>query len=358
MSLQVEYGEIALAAWERYKSFSPFRSYCSILAMTGAARLGKIVGSEALLADVRGCLRPFLAGRVEKVGGSYGATVYRFGGNAAAWMLVRGLLPEAKNVMVASAELLCRTYPRDVDGCFGKSEAMPSFIWIDTVFGVCPFLLWTGKAAGRRDFIDESVHQMLRHHDRLFDPVLKLYHQASNAHGSGCLTPAHWSRGVGWGLLALAEMVYDLPKEHPGYDTILTAYRQVLDGCLATQDGDGMWHQAMEAPDSYVESSGSALILYAIGRGLKNGSIDRERFHEPYIRGMRGLSRYVSIDGSVFNACCGCLAPGAGTVADYAAHPHKLNDEHSSGPVIYAFSQAEQLRQKGAIPPLGELLRG
>ncbi|HQL09277.1 MAG TPA: hypothetical protein PLE35_06725, partial [Lentisphaeria bacterium] len=72
----------------------------------------------------------------------------------------------------------------------------------------------------------------------------------------------------------------------------------------------------------------------------------------------RGLSRYVSIDGSVFNACCGCLAPGAGTVADYAAHPHKLNDEHSSGPVIYAFSQAEQLRQKGAIPPLAELLRG
>ena len=30
--------------------------------------------------------------KVEKVGGSYGATVYRFGGNAAAWLLVRGLL--------------------------------------------------------------------------------------------------------------------------------------------------------------------------------------------------------------------------------------------------------------------------
>jgi len=47
MSLPVEYGDVALAAWERYKSFSAFRSYCSILAMTGAARLGKILGSEA-----------------------------------------------------------------------------------------------------------------------------------------------------------------------------------------------------------------------------------------------------------------------------------------------------------------------
>lgn len=359
----MSYRDVAVSIWKRYKEHSPFRSYCTILAMNGMARLSKVVNDAGMRAEIMECLQPFLKGEVPDVIGAYGKTVYRFGGNAAAFMLVRGYMPEIRDVMIHSAELLCREQPRDGEGLFEMpNRPYHGFIWIDTVFGVCPFLLWTGLAAGRQDFIEESVRQMLGHHRRLFDPSCKLYRQAFNAKGDNKFTPAHWSRGVGWGVLALAEMLYDLPKDHKDYPELLQAYRDVMEGCYAVQDESGMWHQAMEDRGSYEETSGSALILYAMSRGLKNGSIameDHDRFLAAYIKGLRALFRYIAYDGSVFNTCVGCLAPGVGgTVADYAARPWKLNDEHCAGPQIMALSQAETLARRNDIPTLNQLLKG
>ena len=71
------------------------------------------------------------------------------------------------------------------------------------------------------------------------------------------------------------------------------------------------------------------------------------------------MFRYISLDGSVFNTCTGCLAPGvAGTVADYASHPWFLNEEHAAGPQIMMLSQAETLVRRNDIPTLNQLLKG
>ena len=120
-----------------------------------------------------------------------------------------------------------------------------------------------------------------------------------------------------------------------------------------------MWHQALETPESYLESSGTALILYAISRGLKNGSVakeDHERFLKIYLKGLRALLGYIGIDGSVFNACSGCLAPGEGTAEDYANHPWKLNDQHGMAAVMMCLSQAETLCAKLKMIPSPEEL--
>jgi unsaturated rhamnogalacturonyl hydrolase len=357
------YGDLGRRVWSGYMSRSEFRSYTSILSLHGAARLWKVSGEAGLLSEVKLRLQPFISGEISSVYGHYGRTVYRYGGNASAYLYYKDQLPEAAETLLHSAELLCQEQSRDNDGLFDFPPASwRGYVWIDTVFGVCPFLLWVGLKSGRPEFIDESVFQMLGHHDRLFDPQLGLYHQAYNARGDNTLTPAHWSRGTGWGLLALAELTYDLPKSHPGYEQLLAAYRAVMEGCLNSQDDDGLWHQAMEDHGSYPETSGSALILYAMSRGLKNGALPderHERFLASYLLGIRGLCRYLTLDGSVYNTCIGCLAPGVcGTVADYATHPWKLNDEHAAGPVIIMMSQAELLQRIGMIPPLSEVLEG
>ncbi len=367
MELNLSYKDVASRIWETYKSHSKFRTYGTILTMNGMARLSKITKDEKMRAEIAECLRPFINGEVDAVSGAYGKNVYRFGGNAAAFMLVRGFMPEAMEVMIHSAELLCNEHPRDPEGLFemptSPNRPWHGFIWIDSVFGVCPFLLWTGMAAKRPDFIEESVKQMVGHHRRLFDKSCQLYWQAYNAKGDHTLTPAHWSRGVGWGALALAEMLFDLPKNHNAYPELLQAYRDLMEGCYTAQDENGLWHQAMEDHGSYTETSGSALILYAISRGLKNGSIateNHDRFLAAYLKGLRSMFRYISFDGSVFNTCVGCLAPGKhGTVAEYAAHPWALNDEHCAGPQIMMLSQAETLYSiKKMIPSIDQLLKG
>lgn len=358
------YSAIARKIWELHKKTFRSHHYSDILAMHAMARLGKIDDDMELIGEIRQKLTPFVQWEIPDVIGAYGKTVYRFGGNATAFMVERGLMPEAKETLLKSAEMLCSEQPRNKDGLFEMPlrpdrPVWHDFIWIDTVFGVCPFLLWAGKTLDRQDFIDESVKQMIGHHRRLFDPAEKIYFQAFNAWGNGIMTPCHWSRGEGWAMLALAEMLYDLPKDHPGYGEILKIFRDNLEGCAACQDENGMWHQAMEMPESYPETSGTALILYAISRGLKNGSIaeaDHERFLKIYLKGLRALLGYIGLDGSIYNASSGCLAPGNGAAGDYAEHPWVRNDHHGTAAVMICLSQAETLCAKLKMIPAPEEL--
>ena len=347
------YETIARKAWQQFRNTHGLDSYASILALNAWERIGKFTHNDAILEESKQLAREYLSGRVSWVAGAYNSYIYQQGGTATAWLLARGYLPEAEKILVPAAERLCREFPRDDEGLFIHPNRPGKLLWIDTVFGVCPFLVWVGKATGRNDFIEESVHQMLGHHRELFDPATKLYHQAR----FGGKLSAVWSRGVGWGVLALAELCYDLPQDFPRRDEVRQAFRDVIDGCLAVQDADGMFHQCMEDSGSYPESSGTGLILYGMGRGIKNGSLDRKKMVEPFLRGLRGLSRYIALDGSVHHCCTGCLAPGEATIASYAVHPWKCNDIHAAGPVILAFGQAEQLYRNQLIPPFEEAMK-
>jgi len=101
-------------------------------------------------------------------------------------------------------------------------------------------------------------------------------------------------------------------------------------------------HQEMTRLDPYAETTGTGLILCAIGRGLERGLLP-ERFREIFLKGLRGLLGYIAYDGSVFHACKGCLSPGQGRIEDYMNWSWVRNDIHSFGPIVLAFGQALRL---------------
>ncbi|HBE01102.1 MAG: hypothetical protein A2096_02620 [Spirochaetes bacterium GWF1_41_5] len=360
MSYMINYSDIALQTWKRHLASHSLNNYSGILSMQAFARLAKIMKSDELLDEIKNTIRPFWQEKISEVAGKYGENNYRCGGNATAFLVLRGYLPEALEVIVRYAEKLCKNQERDHRGIFqmpggNRKDHSDGFIFIDTVFGVCPFLLWTGLAAKRQDFIDESCFQMIKHYEILFDKKLQLYHQCINFNIPGALSPAHWSRGQGWAAIALAEMAYDLPKEHKDHEKIVQIYRELMNGCRKYQDKEGMLHQSVEDENSYTETSGTALALYAMGRGLKNGMLDKNEFQDAFLTGLKGMLRYLTLDGSIFNTCTGCCGPGTGTIEDYNARPWELNNEHAFGPVILLMSQAEQLKSIGKIPELKKL---
>ena len=350
----MSYSMIAYKVGKRYKNLSFPMSYTMTFTGYGALRLADVTGDGDLRADVVKRLLPMLNGEVAKAEGFYGEHVYRWGGNAAAWALLKGDLPEsAAGILCAACEALMRHQPRCNDGIFCQKTWYDSskwgLRWIDSVFAVCPFLLWTGLKCGRKDFIDEAAAQMRYHHELLFDPERKLYHQAIDGKRPE-LTPGYWSRGMGWGLHALADLAADLPKDHPERDYILKAYRDAVDGCLAYQDPNGMWHQSMEDFGTYLESSGTSLILYALGKGIRTGSFTDEKYLSAFRRGLKALTGYVCLDGSVQNCCGGCLGPGYnGTPADYQLRSWVPNDTHAFGGPLLAFAEAVELAKKGII---------
>ena len=347
----MNHSDIAYQVWKRYEllNFSP--AYTTILTCYGALRLAEVTGDDALYNHILEKLSPFWNGEVPTVVGHYGQYDYRWGGNAAAWACRNGRLPaEAEEKLTAACDDLLQLQPRYENGIFCQRKwhdrEQWGFRWIDTVFGVCPFLLWMGLKCNRQDYIDEAAAQMRYHHELLFDPVRKLYHQAVDARRPE-ITPGYWSRGVGWGLHALADLVADLPEEHPDYPLICRGYTDVMDGCLASQDEEGMWHQSMDDFGTFPESSGTGLILYALGKGIRTGFFRTPEHLEAFTKGIQGLSGYICLDGSVQNCCGPCCCPGYnGTAADYQNRGWILNDHHAFGSPLLALAEAAELQKK------------
>lgn len=339
--------ETALRAFDKHVETYRLEHYTAIVSLHGLARLGLFLkerdGDESVLNKARARFGSFLRGDETF---TCNFPNYRVGGNGAAYLWWQGAFPDVGEATFAPYldELLHKAV-RDRNGIYCHPSAPEEEkIWIDVAFAVTPFLLFCGLKLNRVDLIDEAWAQTRKMVELLRVPETGLVNQAINYRGPGHRTGDYWSRGNGWAILALTELAQYFPESHPERPAVLAMYRDLVEACLRVQDpACGLWHQHMTAPESYVETSGSALILYAIGAGIESGLLAETCHLEAFKKGLRGLKSYIALDGSVHNTCIGCLSPGMGTREDYMQRPYVINDPHAFGPLVLAFGQAVRL---------------
>lgn len=296
---------------------------------------------------------------------------------AIAWMCARKKLENSEKLIHAADSLIAEGH-REKDGLFDDpvhSGQLSTEILAMTV----PFLAWAGKVSGEKRYFDEAVRQFKGYAVRLYDPAARLWHpgylpaEAAAAvtyrpTDQSILSPVLslpepgvlsgcWGRGEGYALFALSELIFELPDGHEKEELVRLRV-DMLEGLLPHQDSNGMWHQVLNDWGSYPETSGTAWILYAIGRGIKKGTIDRNRFLLPYLHGLAGMTRYLAYDGSIFNGSITCICPGGrGTAVDFAFAKWLKNEPHTTAPVLLALQQAVQNEcSKQLIPSLSEVL--
>lgn len=85
----------------------------------------------------------------------------------------------------------------------------------------------------------------------------------------------HWARANGWALMAMVELLEVLPKDHPGYEGVLTQLQSHIKGLLKYQHGTGFWHQLIDKNDTYLETSATAIFAYSMARAINRGYIDK-----------------------------------------------------------------------------------
>ncbi|MBN2712261.1 MAG: glycoside hydrolase family 88 protein [Planctomycetes bacterium] len=314
-----------------------FRHYTGILTMHGAARLAVITSDDALLKRTLGHLTPFVR-RERDFNGNF--PNYFCGGNGTAWLHLLGKFPEAKDEVRRYAEITLNESVRDRDGilCMPKCPEQEK-IWIDVAFAVTPFLLFAGLALEEDKYIEDAWQQTAKMVRQFNDPACDLLHQSKNFNGAGNFSEDHWSRGNGWGMLALTELVNYLPESDPRRPEAEEMFVRLCKGCLAVQDENGMFHQELTDHTSFVETSGTGLLLYGFGVGIEKGLLGDE-FRVALEKGLKGYMSYIALDGSVLNTCRGCLCPGNGTIEEYKAMTFPINDPHAFGPVLLSFGQA------------------
>jgi len=330
----------SLKAFDKHRALHTMAHYTGILSMHGLSRLALSTGDASHIDRARSELIPFVSGEhVFKCN----FPNYHIGGNGTALLLMQGHFPEAESVCREHAEQILRMSPRSSEGILCRPPENCERVWIDTAFAVTPFLLFTGLALDVEEYVEEAFRQIHAPYELLIDRENGLLHQSRGFIGPGKISPDHWSRGNGWGLLALAELVAWLPVGHRLRTASEAMLRDLLNACLKFQDANGLWHQEITEPkSSYVETSGTGLILFALGVAIEKGVLPASA-RDAFERGLAGYAGYIMPDGSIFHTCAGCLSPGDGSIATYKGVPPVKNDPHAFGPAILAFGQAYRL---------------
>ena len=316
-------------------------AYPACVALHGLTELALATNSSDLLEWNKELLKLFVTGEITHHMGAY--YLYNIGGTSTVRLLADGKLPEAEKAVKECVEQLINECPRTEKGflSYQTADRPVESIWIDMVFATCPFLAYSGKYFKNNVYFDEAVKQMQIMHEAFYDAECGLYHQAINIRDIK-QSDDHWGRGNGWGIIAMTELVKAFPADYAPRKEIVDMLVKLLDSALKFQDDDGMWHQEMTDFDSYVETSGTGLILYALGVALELGLCPPE-WKERFIKGLKGYLTYIGLDGSVHNCCPGCMCPEDGSKEAYKAKMWNLNDPHAFGPVGLAFAQAYKL---------------
>jgi unsaturated rhamnogalacturonyl hydrolase len=153
----------------------------------------------------------------------------------------------------------------------------------------------------------------------------------------------HWARANGWAILAMTELLEVLPQGHPGRAAVLEQYRAHARALAAWQDKDGLWHQLVDRPDSYLETSASAMYVFAIARGINRGWLDGRAYRGMVSLGWNALAQKVNSTGQVEGTCI-----GTGMTFDpafYYYRPVSVYAAHGYGPVLLAGAEMIALRK-------------
>ena len=219
------------------------------------------------------------------------------------------------------------------DGTFARNRPLADALWLDDLFMGVPALAQMGKLTGERKYYDDAAKQVLQFADRMFIKEKNLF-QHGWIQGMDTHPVFHWARANGWALMAMTELLDVLPADHPQRAAVLALYRAHVRGLAATQSGDGLWHQLLDRPDSYLETSASAIFTYCIARGINAGWLDALAHGPMASLAWNAVAQKVNAQGQVEGTCIGTGM--AFDPAFYYYRPTSPLAAHGYGPVLLA----------------------
>jgi rhamnogalacturonyl hydrolase YesR len=222
--------------------------------------------------------------------------------------------------------------PRLKDGTIGRIWPHENSIWADDAFMAISFLCRMGELTGDKKYFTDAANQVLKYNKYLWRADKQIYyhcyHTDNKEHGV-----AHWSRANGWMFMAQADLLSSMPKNHPKRKAVIKNFQQQASGIARYQGKNGLWHQVLDKVDSYEEITGTAMFVFGIARGVKEGWL-----HPDFIyvaeQGLKGMMTKITPEGDVTSICVGTgIMP---SLQYYYNRPTQTNDPMGEGPVLRA----------------------
>lgn len=200
--------------------------------------------------------------------------------------------------------------------------------WIDDMFMIPAVQVQAFRATGEAKYLDRAALTMAAYLDRLQQPNGLFFH--------GTNAPFFWGRGNGWVAAGMAELLRSLPEKHPQRTRILAGYRSMMAALLKCQGADGLWRQLLDQPDTWPETSGSAMFDFALVAGVKNGWLEGKTYGPAARKAWFALVRRLDADAKLREVCVG--TDKGQTREFYLQRPREAGNLHGQAPMLWTAS--------------------
>jgi len=161
-------------------------------------------------------------------------------------------------------EWILHKAPRAADGTLYHVFKEPQ-VWSDGFNGAPPFLAATGH-------YDEALRQIDGFRMRLWDPKKKLLAHIWDDSKQADNKKEFWGGGNGWAAAGLARVIRALPAERKEDRLRLAEFvTELIEGCLSYQRTDGLFHDVVDRPETFVEANLAQMLAFAIYTGILGG---------------------------------------------------------------------------------------
>jgi len=245
--------------------------------------------------------------------------------------------------------------PRTQSGGFWHKQIYPFQMWLDGIYMAGPFCAEYARTFAVPEVLDEVTYQIMLIEQHARDPRTGLlYHAWDESRQqrwanpeTGC-SPHFWGRAMGWFVMALVDVLDLMPAGHRDTPALLAILDRAAKALGHVQDpSSGLWYQVLDLPErpgNYLESSVSAMLVYAFARAVRHGYLPAEYLtlaHRAY-RGL--LENRIKIDSrGLLNleGTCGVAGLGGkpyrdGSFEYYVKEKTITNDFKGAGPFILA----------------------
>ena len=226
------------------------------------------------------------------------------------------------------------------DGTIARNRPHYNAVWLDDMFMALPSMAVRSQYANDPKQIDEAANIATGFFKRMWMPEKNIFRHGY-VEGAGSQPSMAWGRANGWAILTMCQLLDFLPENHPKRAEILDIYRKHAAGLAELQGIDGFWHQLLDRPETYNETSATAIFAYALAHGINEGWLDATTYGPVAQLAWEAVSSKINAKGEVEDVCVGT---GMGfEPAYYAYRPVSVKAAHGYGPAIWAGAEMIKL---------------
>lgn len=275
-------------------------------------------------------------------------------GNVLTYLYERTKDPHYLKTVVTLCEDLLNTYPKNSYGGFWHFHSMPDQMWLDGLYMAGPLLTHCSVLSGRTEFRELAIRQIFIMYEHMRDPISGLlrhgWDPSKQAPWADCVTGLSqetWGRACGWFVLAIADMLDDIPEDHKDRPAIIEIQKEILSRIMNCQNREGRWFEVIDKSEeqgNWPENSCSCLFIYAIAKGIRKGYIDASMYANIRRAYDRIIETLLPAPDGVFSLGDICVGTSieSGSYEHYINRPRTENDLHGIGAFLLMASEMEK----------------